>query len=148
MRFSKLCLRWPRDKNGAEYRKLAPRVTHKHMQLHIGRLKPHSALLVRLRTSKIDFNQFLCERRVPKVTTGTCDCDQGRMTIKHVLLACPKWRQERAQMQQEANITNLRRLLGEARPVVATMRMVLAIELLRQFQATTSPTMPEPPLGP
>jgi len=70
------------------------------------------------------------------------------MTIKHVLLACPKWRQEKAQMQQEANITNLRRLLGEARPVVATMRMVLAIELLRQFQATTSPTMPEPPLGP
>lgn len=73
-----------------KYRKLAPDVTHRYMQLHSGHLKPHSALLVQLRTGKIDFNQFLCERRVLGVTTATCECVQGRMTVKHVLLTCLK----------------------------------------------------------
>jgi len=105
--------RWSRDRGGAEFRKLAPVVTHRYMRLHSGRLKPHSSLLVQLRTGKIGFNQFLCERRVPGVTTGTCACGQGRMTVRHVLLACPTWREERTRMQQEANTTNLRRLLGD-----------------------------------
>jgi len=41
-------------------------------------------------------------------------------------------------MQQEINITNLRRLLDEAKLVVATMRIILTIRLLRQFWTTTS----------
>jgi hypothetical protein len=36
-------------------------------------------------------------------------------------------------MQQEINITNLRQLLDETRFVVATIRIILTIKLLRQF---------------
>ena len=80
--------RWKNGKNESYYRNLALRVTHKHLRLHIGRPKTHSALLVQLRTENIEFNQFLCERRVLEVTTATCQCDIDRMIMKHVLLVC------------------------------------------------------------
>jgi hypothetical protein len=36
-------------------------------------------------------------------------------------------------MQQEINITNLQQLLNEIRFIVAIMRIILTIKLLRQF---------------
>jgi hypothetical protein len=36
-------------------------------------------------------------------------------------------------MQQEINITNLQQLLDEIKFIVATMRIILTIKLLRQF---------------
>jgi len=48
-------------------------------------------------------------------------------------------------MRQEANTTDLRRLLGEAKFVTAAIRMVLSTELLSQFQATAPPEQRESP---
>lgn len=79
---------WREGTNGTHYRKLAPEITHRHARLHDNRPKAHSALLTQLRTGKIGFNQFLCERRIPEITTGTCSCGLRRMTVKHILLTC------------------------------------------------------------
>lgn len=106
------------------------------MQLHFDYFKLYSTLLVQLRTSKIDFNQFLYKRRMLEITTKTCNCDQERIIVKYLLLVYSRQRQKRAQMQQKTNITNLRQLLDEAKLVVATIYIILFIKLLSQFQTT------------
>jgi len=70
------------------------------------------------------------------VVMTTCECDQNRMLIKHVLLICSKWKKERRAMQQRKNITNLRKLLGIASVAIATIRIILSIDILCQFQVT------------
>lgn len=130
---------WRDGTNAAHYRGLAPEVTHKHMRLHDGRPKPHSALFTQLRTGKIGLNQFLHERRVPGMATAACECGMGRMSVKHVLLACPRWRNERREMQQKKNTTDIHELLGTAGAATAAIRMVLSIRLLDQFQAVALP---------
>jgi len=130
---------WKEGSNAAHFRYLAPEVTHRHLRLHKGRAKPHSALLTQLRTGKIGFNQFLHERRVPGVDTAACECGRGRMSVKHVLLTCPKWKAERKAMQHGENTTDLRKLLGTRSAATAAIRMVLSISILNQFQAVASP---------
>ena len=131
--------RWINGSNSAQYRELAPTVTHHYMRLHKNRPKPHSSLLTQLRTGKVGFNQFLCQRRVPGVWTATCDCGQGRMTVKHVLLACSKWRNESIEIREKAKTTNLKKLLSTHAGATAAIRMVLTTGLLSQFQATELP---------
>lgn len=109
------------------------------MQLHKGRAKPHSALLTQLRTGKIGFNQFLHERPVPGVATAACECGLGRMSVKHVLLICPRWKEERKIMQQKKNTTDMRKLLGTASAATAALRMILSTDLLSQLQTTEIP---------
>ncbi len=131
---------WKEGSNAANFRYLAPEVTHQHLRLHRGRTKPHSALLTQLRTGKIGFNQFLHERRIPGVATAACECGRGRMSVKHVLLTCPKWRVERKEMQRGENTTDLRKLLGTASAATAVIRMILSTGILTQFQAVMLPT--------
>ena len=64
--------RWREGTKGAQYRKLALKVNHRHPAIHAGRPKAHSALIIQLRTGKIGFNQFLHERRVLGVLTTHC----------------------------------------------------------------------------
>jgi len=135
---------WKENLNAAHYRGLAPEVTHRHMRLYDGRAKPHSALLTQLRTGKIRFNSFLHKRRVPGVATAACECGMGRMTVRHVLLICPRWRQERKTMQRKTNTTNIRELLGTLGAATAAIRMVLSTRLLSHFQATSAPEEEEP----
>ena len=131
---------WRESSSSPGYRKLAPEVTHRYMSLHFGRAKGHSALLTQLRTGKIGFNQFLCERRVPGVTTGSCDCGQGHMTVRHVLLACSRWQQERQEMLQKTRTMDIKKLLGNAGAATAAIKMVMPTKLVSQFQAVAPPS--------
>lgn len=55
------------------------------------RTKKHeSALLIQLRTKKIEFNVFLHKIRVSKVTSFDYECSERVMTIEYVLLRCSK----------------------------------------------------------
>ena len=72
---------WKNDLNATHYKSLTSKVTHRHINLHTRRIKSHNTFLTQLRTSKIDFNQFLHERRVLDVVTTTCECDMSRMLL-------------------------------------------------------------------
>ncbi len=111
---------------------------HRHLWLHKNHAKSHSALLTQLCIRKIDFNQFLHERRVFNVTMMTCECDRDWMSIKHVLLTCLRWKVERKAMQWEENITNLRKLLEIMSAVTTIIWMILSMSILNQFQAVMS----------
>jgi hypothetical protein len=80
--------------------------------LHAGRAKAHSALLTQVRTGKIGFNEFLHERRVPGFDTKRCACGHAAaMSVRHVLLSCPRWVDEREEELGELT-RDLREVLG------------------------------------
>ena len=87
---------------------------------------------------KIDFNQFLHERRVLDVTMMTCKCNRDQMLIKHILLTCSKWKIEQKMMHCEENITNLRKLLEIMSVTTAIIQMILSTSILNQFQTVMS----------
>jgi hypothetical protein len=41
---------------------------------------------VQIRTEKIGLRDFLFRRKVPDILDPMCDCQEGRQTVRHVLL--------------------------------------------------------------
>jgi len=56
------------------------------VQLYFDYFKLYSALLVQLRTNRIEFNQFLCEQQIFEIIIETCNCGQKHIIIKYILL--------------------------------------------------------------
>jgi hypothetical protein len=131
--------RWRESLKGRELFKLMPEPARENRELHAGRKKAHSALLTQLRTGKIGFSNFLFERRVPGVWSRRCECDEGAMTVRHVLLRCPTWRdireEELARFQGD-----IKRILNTGPGATAAIRLVLRTKLLDQFKTTTCET--------
>ena len=82
--------RWKTSIKGRHLFELTPEPSRAVRKLHAGVTKAISALITQLRTGKIGFNAFLHDRRAPGFTTPQCDCDLGVMTVRHVLLTCPR----------------------------------------------------------
>jgi hypothetical protein len=104
------------------------------IMLHQGLRKPESALLIQLRTGKIGFNSFLYERKVPGIQSPNCECNRGPMTVKHIVLQCPKWRQEREEIGQPLRTNSLKRVLSGKEGCRAAIKLVLRTKLLEQFK--------------
>ena len=126
--------RWSNDINEEHLRRLASKITSKHMLLHKNRHKSHSALLTQLRIEKIDFNLFLKERCVLEMISNSCSCEQSVMTMRHVLLSCSNWRNLRMRLKREINITNISKILSTRERITSTLRMILSTKLLKQFK--------------
>ena len=129
--------RWSNDTNEKHLRRLASKITSKHMLLHKDKHKSHSALLTQLRIEKIDFNLFLKERCVLEVISETCSCDHDVMTMRHVLLACSNWRNLQIRLRKEINITNIIKILNTRKNITSTINMIIDIVLLKQFKIVT-----------
>jgi hypothetical protein len=127
--------RWQESSKGRELHKLTPEPTQENRHLHTGRTKAHSALLTQLRTGKIGFMNFLYERRVPGVWSRRCACEEGAMTVRHVLLRCPTWRASREE-ELAAFRGDIRRILNTSPGATAAIRLILRTKLLDQFKTT------------
>jgi len=97
--------------------------------------KHESALLTQLRTGKVGFNAFLHSMRVPDVRGPECDCQEGDMTVEHVLLKCPQWSTERAELISPLCTNNLKAILTLKSERKAATRFVRRIGILDQFRA-------------
>jgi hypothetical protein len=104
-------------------------------RLHAGRAKAHSALLTQLRTGKIGFNEFLYERRVPGFNTKRCICDHNTMSVRYVLLSCPRWTDERKEELGKLS-RDLKEVFGTEHGATAAIRLILRTGLLEQFKVT------------
>jgi exonuclease III len=124
--------RWQLGEKGQHLRDLVAYPTRATRTLHAGRTKPKSAILTQLRTGKIGFNDFLFERRVPGVTSRRCACEQGAMTVRHILLICPRWRQERQELGIDRK--DLRYLLTTREGATTAINFLLRTDLLEQFR--------------
>ena len=90
--------RWKKKTKEAQYRKLISKINRRHLNIYVERLKTYNELIIQLKTSKIEFNKFLHEKRVFNVLITYCLCDERHMIVKHVLLFCPNWRKKRKKM--------------------------------------------------
>jgi hypothetical protein len=109
--------------------------------LHHGRDKAHSAILTQLRTGKIGFNAFLYERKVPTVSSPRCPCDLGAMTVRHVLLACPEWKDLRDEYIRSLQYTNLSSILNSPKGCTAAISFIIHTRLLEQFKGIASESL-------
>jgi hypothetical protein len=103
--------------------------------LYAGRVKAYSALLTQLRIGKIGFNEFLYKRRVSRFDTKRCACGYGTMSVRHVLLSCPRWADEREEELGELS-RDLKEVLGIEYGATASIRLILRTGLLEQFKET------------
>ena len=71
-----------------QYCKLISKVNRYYLNIHAERSKTHNALIIQLRTNKIEFNKFLHEKRVFNIVIAHCLCDEKHIIVKHVLLFC------------------------------------------------------------
>jgi len=102
-------------------------------RLHAGLQKAESVILTQLRTGKIGFNKFLFDRSVPTVLSPQCACEQGTMTVRHVLLSCTLWTEKRQQELRSLRTTDLRQILRTPAGIRAAVRFILQTGLLAQF---------------
>jgi hypothetical protein len=125
-------IRWQMGEKGQHLRELVPCPTQAVRKLHAGRTKPESAILIQLRTGKIGFNAFLYERRVPGVWSRRCTCEQGAMTVRHVLLVCPEWQDTRRDYVLIRK--DIKWALTTREGTSKAIRFVLQTGLLEQFR--------------
>jgi hypothetical protein len=100
------------------------------MDAHNGLKKHESALLTQLRTGKIGFNAFLYEMRVLDVLSPNCDCANEAMIVEHVLLKCPRWNVERAELIAPLCTNNITEILTTKAGGKAAVRLVQRTKLL------------------
>ena len=60
------------------------------------------SVLAQLRTDVARLNGYL--HRIKVVSTDVCACGSGRETVKHFLIHCPLWSEERKALQTDTNI--------------------------------------------
>ena len=63
------------------------------LQLHDKLSKRLSAIAIQLRTTKIDLQAFLFNRKA--IESSMCSCMRDRQTIKHMLFECRKLKEFR-----------------------------------------------------
>jgi hypothetical protein len=105
------------------------------MEAHTGMKKHESAMLTQLRTGKVGFNAFLHLMRVPDIQGPECDCQEGDMIVEHVLLKCPQWNTETAELISPLRTNNLKEILTTKSGGKAATRFVRRIGILDQFRA-------------
>ena len=132
--------RWTNGTTGAHLRALIPAPNKDVRKLYAKRRKAAGSLLVQLRTGKIGFNDFLHSRGVPQVRSRRCACGMGDMTVRHVILVCQNWANERKTYLDRAD-RDLKRILNTPEKATAAIRMILATEILAQFRAVDARTV-------
>ena len=65
--------------------------------------------------AKWGFKEFLYNQRVPGVWNKRCACDQAEMSVRHVLVVCPRWERIREEEIGAAGKMNQRALEGRER---------------------------------
>ncbi|KAF7502714.1 hypothetical protein GJ744_005222 [Endocarpon pusillum] len=73
--------------------------------------------------------------RVPEVTSPDCECSEGAMTVKHVLLKCPRWSTEREELINPLRTTSIKRILTSKAGGRAAIKLVQRTKILDQFKA-------------
>jgi len=93
-----------------------------------------------MRTGKIGLRHYLYQRGVPDISDGDCRCGKATQTVRHLLLACPVFKDLREQFLGRpggglVGGGNLKTILNTLKLAIRAAKFMLRTRLLGQFGA-------------
>ena len=93
-------------------------------KLYYGRSQSTTTKLAQLRTGHCRLNSYLYRFNI--VESGECECEEGRETVEHFLLACKKYTEDRKTLRKKVGFEGMkvRHLLGDKKAVKHTIEFI------------------------
>ncbi len=96
-------------------------------------IKSENSSTIHMRTKRIKLMNYFFFRRVFTMLTSNCFCEHSRQTLRHILLFCKDWSENRRRMLRDDETTNMNRLLNIEKNLKISIIWLMKINLLTQF---------------
>jgi hypothetical protein len=108
----------------------------KNIELHAKLNRPLSSILTQMRTGNISLRHFLYKRKVLGIDDRECQCRYRAQTVTHILLSCPRFKEERNAWKNEGTwSSDARKILSDGKYVARAAKFMLETKLLGQFRS-------------